>query len=248
MPHGGPPCACLPAMRPSRRLPAHPAWRSVALPGPRLVQVLNWRHTPLLRWRRSPLLRWRRSPLLNWRHSPLLCWRRYPVLGRRRTPLLSWRRTPLLCWRRAPLLNWRRTPLLNWQGIPLHGSRHALTRPAVAPPVTGAWARPGPAAAAADQWSLTAGETVAFDSNTCSLPTGWTRRRTPCVTRDPDRPGDGPVSRVRQAAHAGRRPRMGGRGRRGPAPPGQSSAIAERADHARRPARSPGAPRRWPSP
>ncbi len=124
-----------------------PGRRSVALPGPRLVQVLNWRHTPLLRWRRSPLLRWRRSPLLNWRHSPLLCWRR----------------TPLLCWRRAPLLNWRRTPLLNWQGIPLHGSRHALTRPAVAPPVTGAWARPGPAAAAADQWSLTAGETVAFD-------------------------------------------------------------------------------------
>ena len=66
-------------------------------------------------------------------------------------------------WRRAPLLNWRRTPLLNWQGIPLHGSRHALTRPAVAPLAPGAPARPWPAAAAADQWSLTPGETVTFD-------------------------------------------------------------------------------------
>jgi len=86
-----------------------------------------------------------------------------PVLNWRRTPLLNWRRTPLLNWRRTPLLNWRRTPLLNWQGIPLHGSRHALTRPAVASPAPGALARPGPAAAAADQWSLTPGETVAFD-------------------------------------------------------------------------------------
>jgi hypothetical protein len=86
--------------------------------------------------------------------------------GRRLVPVLNWRRTLLnlrapLNWR-TPLLNWRRTPLLNWQGIPLHGSRHALTRPAVAPPAPGAPARPGPAAAAADQRSLTPGETVAF--------------------------------------------------------------------------------------
>jgi len=32
----------------------------------------------------------------------------------------------------------------------------------VAPPAPAAPARPGPAAAAADQWSLTPGETVAF--------------------------------------------------------------------------------------
>jgi hypothetical protein len=93
--------------------------------------------------------------------------RRGAVLpGRRLVPVLNWRRTLLnlrapLNWR-TPLLNWRRTPLLNWQGIPLHGSRHALTRPAVAPPAPAAPARPGPAAAAADQWSLTPGETVAF--------------------------------------------------------------------------------------
>ena len=89
--------------------------------------------------------------------------------GPRLVPVLSWRprllgwRPRLLSWRRTPLLNWRRTPLLNWQGIPLHGSRHALTRPAVAPPAPGAPARHWPAAAAADQWSLTPGETVAFD-------------------------------------------------------------------------------------
>jgi len=90
--------------------------------------------------------------------------RRSAALPRPRlVPLLNLRRTPLLNLRRTPLLNWRRTPLLNWQGIPLHGSRHALTRPAVAPPAPGALGRPGPAATAADQWSLTPGETVAFD-------------------------------------------------------------------------------------
>ncbi len=83
--------------------------------------------------------------------------------GPRQVPLLSWRRTPLLSWRRSPLLSWRRSPLLSWQGIPLHGSRHALTRPAVAPPAPGAPARPWPAVAAADQWSLTPGEAVTFD-------------------------------------------------------------------------------------
>ncbi len=94
-----------------------------------------------------------------------------PARGRRLVPVLSWRRPlllswrPPLSWRRTSLLNWRRTPLLNWQGIPLHGSRHALTRPAVAPPAPGAPApaRPAPAAAAADRWSLTPGETVAFE-------------------------------------------------------------------------------------
>ena len=86
-----------------------------------------------------------------------------PVLGWRRTPPLSSRRTRLVGWRRAPLLDWRRTPMLSWQGIPMHGSRQALTRPAVALPAPRAPARPGPAAAAADQWSLTPGETVAFD-------------------------------------------------------------------------------------
>ncbi len=129
--------------------------RSAALPRPRLF--------PLLSWRRSPLLSWRRSPLLGWRGRPLLGWRGRPLLGWRGRPLLGWRRSPLLGWRRSPLLNWRRTPLLNWRGIPLHGSRHALTRPAVAPPAPGAPARHWPAAAAADQWSLTPGETVAFD-------------------------------------------------------------------------------------
>ncbi len=90
--------------------------------------------------------------------------RRGAALPRPRlVPVLSWRRTPLLGWRRAPLLNWRRTPLLSWQGIPLHGSRQALTRPAVARPAPAAPAGLRPAAAAADQWSLTRGETVAFD-------------------------------------------------------------------------------------
>ena len=103
----------------------------------------------------------RRSAALPGLRSAALPSRRLvPVLNWRRTPLNL--RTPLLNWRRTPLLNWRRTPLLNWQGIPLHGSRHALTRPAVAPPAPGAPARPGPAAAAADQRSLTPGETVAF--------------------------------------------------------------------------------------
>ena len=59
-------------------------------------------------------------------------------------------------FRRTPLLNWRRTPLLNWHGIALLGSRHALTRPAVAPPpgrclaTPATWAtRVAPAAAGA---------------------------------------------------------------------------------------------------
>ncbi len=77
--------------------------------------------------------------------------------------MLGWRRSRLVGWRRTPLLNWRRTPLLSWQGIPLHGSRQALTRPAVARPAPAAPARPRSAASAADQWSLTPGETVAFD-------------------------------------------------------------------------------------
>jgi hypothetical protein len=98
------------------------------------------------------------GPRLVPRLVPVLSWR--PRLLGWRPRLLGWR-PRLLSWRRTPLLNWRRTPLLNWQGIPLHGSRHALTRPAVAPPA--APARPWPAAAAADQWSLTPGETVAFD-------------------------------------------------------------------------------------
>ena len=97
------------------------------------------------------------------RLSPHPASARAALPGRRLVPVLSWRRPSLPSWRRAPLLNWRRTPLLNWQGIPLHGSRHALTRPAVAPLAPGAPARPGPAAAAADQWSLTPGETVTFD-------------------------------------------------------------------------------------
>ncbi len=81
----------------------------------------------------------------------------------RLAPVLGWRRSRLVSWCRAPLLNWRRTPLLSWQGIPLHGSRQALTRPAVARPAPAAPARPRSAASAADQWSLTPGETVAFD-------------------------------------------------------------------------------------
>ena len=102
-----------------------------------------------------------------------------------RPPLPSWR--PPLSWRRPPL-NWRRTPLLNWQGIPLHGSRHALTRPAVAPLAPGAPARPRPAAAAADQWSLATGETVTFDGYVLS-PDGVDAPPDPCATRIPDRPG-----------------------------------------------------------
>ncbi len=123
--------------RPGRRAPARHAAVPSAVPAP---------------GRRSAALPARRLvPVLSWRRPPLLSWR---------PPLPSWR--PPLSWRRPPL-NWRRTPLLNWQGIPLHGSRHALTRPAVAPLAPGAPARPRPAAAAADQWSLTPGETVTFD-------------------------------------------------------------------------------------
>ena len=124
--------------RAGRRAPARHAAVPSAVPAPgrRSAALPGRRLVPVLSWRRAPLPGWCRAPL-------------------------SWH--PPLSWRRTPLLNWRRTPLLNWQGIPLHGSRHALTRPAVAPPAPAAPARPWPAAAAADQWSLTPGETVAFD-------------------------------------------------------------------------------------
>ena len=142
---GRPPCAGPACGRPvgcPRTRPAQcRASRPAPGPGPQLAPPPAAQLAP-------PLPSWR--PPLSWR-APV-GWRR-PRCSAGAAPL-SWRRTPL---------NWRRTPLLNWQGIPLHGSRHALTRPAVAPLAPGAPARPGPAAAAADPWSLTPGETVTFD-------------------------------------------------------------------------------------
>ena len=154
-----------------------PGRRSAALPGRRLVPVLSWRRPPLPSWRRLRSAGASRCPA----GAAPRCSAGAALRSAGAAPRCSAGAAPRCSTGAAPRCSTGRAFRCTAPGTRSPARPWPRSRPAP---------RPAPGRLPPRLISGPSPRAKRSPSTaTCSLPTGWTRRRTPCATRIPDRPG-----------------------------------------------------------